>query len=120
MWLFDLFKSEKQLLEEKIVKVYEKAAKNAIRESSGNSIMEGVLIMYALSVANKNLRESIIHQDMREVHRSDLLDMIDRALHSVGRKYIRNWDDMIRSKEDDYDDPLEYMDFYDDSMQIDF
>lgn len=99
MSIFDIFRSKECILERKITKVYTNAVKNALCNSGGIPMMEGVMVFHAISVAYKKLKENTQLQTASGLSYFEYQELIKRIMNRVGRKEISNWDDMFRSTE---------------------
>lgn len=101
MSFFDLFRTPEHRFEHKITKVFEDAVDNACRNSGGNSMMAGVLVFHAISVAYDTLRKDENLRIASGKSSSEYQRYIENIMDKVGRKSLSNWDQMMRGRDRD-------------------
>ena len=109
MWLFDLFKSKEQSFEDKVTKMFQDAARDAMRKSGGNEMIAGVMTFYAISTVYKELNENYLSHMAPGLSRAEYMTIVERAMNNVGRKCLSNWDQLMhRRQPDDVPDLYDY------------
>ncbi|MCQ2255489.1 MAG: hypothetical protein MJZ29_08325 [Bacteroidaceae bacterium] len=99
MWLFDLFKSKEQRFDDVVTKMFNDAAKKSLRECGGNEIVAGVMVFYSISTVYKELNENYHAHILSGMSRSEYMEIVERVMNKVGRRYLSNWDQMMQRRQ---------------------
>ena len=95
MSFLDIFKSPEKRLENQIEGVFNRAIKNAFKNSGGDSMLAGVLVFHAIATAYDTLRHDNNLRIASGMSIYEYEQCIERIKNKVGRKNISNWDQMM-------------------------
>ena len=93
MGLSDLFSSS---LEKELGKVFDKAVRDVDELCGGSSLLAGVMTFSALSDAYKSLEYNYSIIQKSGLSPDEYQAVLWKVFNKKGRKYISNWDQMMR------------------------